>query len=272
MKSVPATLACTAVLALAGSAHALTQFVTNGDFSTNSIGTSDGGQVDYDVNHKGACTSAANCVTISGWAVPTGGYTFLFAAGDADTTGANGSDGIVKLWGPGDSSNNGFTAIGPTGGPILAQDSDFQEEPIQQSITGLKKGDRYTVTFDWAGAQQTVQSGASDDQYEVTLSKSGAAGTCTAHGTSQCTSIVDVKAKGFSGWQTATMTFVASSRTEILSFLAKGTISGEPSFALLDDVSMTQATPEPATWALMFLGVAGVGGAMRRRRRSLAAA
>jgi hypothetical protein len=260
MKSVTATLAATALLAIAGSAHALTDLVDNGDFTSTTSGTY--GQVGYNV-------------TLADWTVlgtPETSYTFLFAPGKAATTGATGYDGNVTLWGP---PHNTFTGYGPSGaGPVLAQDSDFQVEPIEQTIKNLTIGDRYTVTFDWAGAQQNVEKGATNDQYAVTLSSTGVAGTCSngTFATTRCTSVVDVKARGFSGWQTATMTFVATSRTEILSFLAKGTISGEPSFALLDDVAMYQTgTPEPATWALMFLGVAGVGGAMRRRRRTLAA-
>jgi hypothetical protein len=266
MKFVTAALAATAVLAVAGSASAVTNLVQNGDFSENSTGaSSDGGQVDYDLNSHGACTSASNCVTVTGWTVPTGGYTFLWRPGTAETPGANGSDGNVKLWQP---------TTGYDGEWLIGQDSDFQVEPIQQTITGLTVGDRYTLDFEWGGAQQTVQTGKSNDQFEVTLSKTGTAGTCSTgtFATTRCTPVVNVAGKGFSGWQAESMTFVATSRTEILSFLAKGTIAGEPSFALLDDVSMDQSgTPEPATWALMFLGVAGVGAGLRRRRRTLAA-
>lgn len=35
----------------------------------------------------------------------------------------------------------------------------------------------------------------------------------------------------------------------------------------VDNVSITTSVPEPATWAMLLLGVAGIGGAMRARRR-----
>ena len=40
----------------------------------------------------------------------------------------------------------------------------------------------------------------------------------------------------------------------------------DPDYNFLDNVSVTAAVPEPATWALMILGFGAVGGAMRRRQ------
>lgn len=39
--------------------------------------------------------------------------------------------------------------------------------------------------------------------------------------------------------------------------------------ALVDNVAVNAAVPEPATWGMMLLGFAGVGTALRRRRRFL---
>jgi hypothetical protein len=62
----------------------------------------------------------------------------------------------------------------------------------------------------------------------------------------------------------ATMSFIPTSTSEVLSFLAVGT--GSPPFLLLSDVSVT--TPEPGTLAVMLTGVVGLGMVARRRRRS----
>jgi hypothetical protein len=44
--------------------------------------------------------------------------------------------------------------------------------------------------------------------------------------------------------------------------------SGGPPFSLLDGVSLS-SVPEPSTWAMMFIGFAGLGYAgLRNRRRS----
>ena len=116
------------------SAPAFAQSVLNGGFETNGgNGEVDGGGLN---------------TTVLGWSVPgttNQKYTFVYNAGagvsgtTADTTGALGSDGIVKLWGPGTGSANGLT-LSPNGGAFIAADGAFQDEPIQQTITGLVAG------------------------------------------------------------------------------------------------------------------------------------
>jgi hypothetical protein len=65
------------------------------------------------------------------------------------------------------------------------------------------------------------------------------------------------------------LTFTANSTSELLSFLAVGTPSGNlPPFALLDGVSLT-AVPEPSNWAMMLAGFGGLGFAAVRRRRKM---
>ncbi|MDR3533638.1 MAG: PEP-CTERM sorting domain-containing protein, partial [Rhodopila sp.] len=53
--------------------------------------------------------------------------------------------------------------------------------------------------------------------------------------------------------------------SELLSFLATGTPSGQPPFALLANVSVTNV-PEPAAWTVMVSGLVGLIGIARRRR------
>jgi len=43
--------------------------------------------------------------------------------------------------------------------------------------------------------------------------------------------------------------------------------TGKPSNVLLHGITITNAVPEPATWAMMLLGFGAVGFSMRRRRR-----
>jgi hypothetical protein len=213
------------------------QLVQNGGFEST---TSGNGQLGYN-------TSATD------WTV-SGGYTFVYSPGTADTSGANGQYGNVSLWGPGNGAPNGLTTS-PDGGNFIAQDGDFQQAPISQTITGLTAGGSYIVSFYWAAAQQEGFGGSTSDQWQVSL------GSQTDN-----TASVGIGSEGFSGWIKQDLKFTATSNTETLSFLANGP-GGAPPFALLDGVKM-QSVPGPESAASMVLGVLGFGMFARRRARS----
>ena len=83
-------------------------------------------------------------------------------------------------------------------------------------------------------------------------------------GSTQNTSVVNVASQGFSGWMNQTFYYVATSSSEVLSFLAAST-TNVPPFALLANVSLTLA-PEPSSSALVFTGlVAAIGLAWGRQ-------
>jgi hypothetical protein len=150
-------------------------------------------------------------------------------------------------------------AASPAGGYYIASDSNFQQDAIKQTITGLTPGDSYKVSFWWGAGQQNGFGGDTQSQWQVTL------GTDT-----QSTSLANVPSQGFSGWMFQTFTYTAEASTEVLSFFANGS-GGAPPLALLDGVSLQAAIPEPSTWAMLVLGFAGLGFAAFRRRRLAAA-
>jgi opacity protein-like surface antigen len=238
-------LVAAAALIAASTAAQATDLVVNGSFETL---TSGAGQLGYNTD-------------ATGWTVPDGGYTFVFAPGTADTTGSVGQYGSLYLWGPnnGGDMSNMLPASSPDGGNYVAEDGAFQVQPIQQTITGLTPGQKYAVSFYWGGAQQFGFTGDTTEEFDVTLG-------AETHSTPTLTNV----SHGFTGWQKETFTYTATSGSEVLSFLANGTPSGEPPFSVLDGVSLN-AVPEPATWAMMLIGVAGMG-AVARRRRSAALA
>jgi hypothetical protein len=190
---------------------------------------------------------------ITGWT--STGYNFVFASGTADTSGSNGEYGPIYLWGPKNGSDNGLPASSPAGGNFVAMDGAYAVGPLSQTINGLTPGVATAVSFYWAGAQQGGYSGATTEQFSVSLGSD-----------TQFTPVLDNVSQGFTGWRREVLTFMPTSSSEVLSFLAVGTPAGVPPFSLLDGVSVS-AAPEPAAWALFMAGFFSVGcfGYFRRR-------
>lgn len=186
-------------------------------------------------------------------------YTFAGANGAGAKQGPG---GFYPLYGPGNGFNNGFVAP-PGGGNFLAADGEATyTAPISQTITGLTPGVRYALTFDWAGNEfldgsSLPYNGPLSIDWQVSLGSQ----TFT-------TPVQNYTSHGFTGWMTQTFFYTATGTSETLSFLAQGTPDGLPPVALLDDVSLQ--VPEPASWSLLVLGIAGIGVLARKRLRSAA--
>jgi hypothetical protein len=227
--------------------------VVNGGFESTTNGA---GQLGYNTN-------------ATGWTI-SGGYTFLYAPGTADTSNAAlGQYGINPLWAPDNfggslpstsSIPTYFTS--PDGGNFVAQDSDFQPAPLQQTITGLNAGDTYTVGFWWAAAQQYNFAGPTTEGWNVSLGEQ-----------TQSTTVYDNPYQGFSGWMYQSFNFTADGSSDVLSFAAYGTPGGEPPFSLLDGVTMqddSSPTPEPGSFPLLFTGMIGFLALLASRKRLIA--
>lgn len=240
-----------AVMMISGAAQAQ-NLVKNGNFENTTL-TESKQFVNEVTDWQNAATSG-----YTGY-----GYNFLLKPNTADTTGFKSLRGnLDKLYGPGagaDAANyadNGFTATSPTGGNFILADGDTTfHGAISQTINGLIAGNTYTLTFDWAGASWFTYAGNTTERWDVTL------GDIT-----KSTDTVKLGPKGFSGWNSASLDFVAGGASQKLSFLAQGTPNGLPPSLLLDNVSLTAAVPEPGTWMTMILGFGVVGGVMRRRK------
>ena len=227
-----------ALLTFAISAQA-SNLVANGGFESTTTGT---GQFDFQT-------------TATGWT--SAGYNFIFSSGSADTTGVTGQFGNLMLWGPNNGSANGLPASSPDGGNFVGADGAFQVGAITQTVNGLTAGDSYTLSFFWAAAQQSGFTGATTEQWKVTLG-----------GQEQDTAILPNANHGFSGWQSQTFTYTANASSELLSFLAVGTPDGVPPFALLDGVSLNaDSAPEPGALMLMLGGLMSGLGLLRLKRR-----
>jgi hypothetical protein len=234
----------TAGVLVATPASAYVDLVQNGDFSSFTSTNAGGGQIDYNT-------------TVANWS--TTGYNFLFQPTYADTTtGVTSQFSTLSLWGPDNGSNNGFNPdASPTGGNYVGADGAFNVGAITQTITGLTAGDSYNLTFWWAAAQQYTYTGANTEQWDVSLG-SQTIDTAVYHNSSE----------GFSGWMQETFTYTATASTEVLSFLAVGTPTGQPPFSLLSNVSMEAAVPEPEILGLMGMGLLGILASRRNQRKA----
>ena len=265
-----------AAVALAGAANA-GNLVYNGNFAVLDPGFAGSTNApDQMVQQPSPFEGGTgDTVALDGWTInaapSTLNYAFLFKSGDATTIGATGAparDGQIYIWGPGNpapGAGNGFNGASPSGDNILASDADPYYAPsYSQTINGLTAGHTYDLTFDWAVAQfrNGPGSGFNGDPYAQWIVSLG--------GSTQSTPTLTEAQHGFSGWQTASFDFVASSSSEVLNFLANGGPGGAPPVALLTDVSLN-AVPEPGTWALVLVGFGGLGLAARARRRTHAA-
>jgi hypothetical protein len=237
---------------------------------------------------------AAEFVTNGGFEQVSGNSspTFFLADGQGDLTGwttsTNADSNNVLFASPGgiatrhDGAQFGLWSgvSSPDGGNFVAFDGDptpGARQTMSQMISGLTVGETYHLSFDWAATQyQFINgstfgctgcwTGATTNEFQVSLG-----------GETHDTAMVNVDSQGFNGWLKGSMDFTATSASEMLTFLSLGGPTSLPPVALLDGVSLMGevpgGAPEPATWAMMGMGFAGLGlVAYRRRRKALATA
>lgn len=213
--------------------------------------------------------------TNNGTSVPTqfgdgsgGGFTaqqFI-----TDWTGNNG----YEIWYPNTTAAVNQNAIGEYTsthnemlyGPILAPPNGTQtfvgldgdqsngvQSSIGQNLTGLTVGATYTVSFDWAAAQLQSRTGETQTWLQVSFGSQF-----------ETTTPLDNPSESFTGcsvtsWCSTSFNFVADRSSEFLNFLSFGTPSGLPPVALLTNVSVVHAVPEPPELAMFGIGLLGIG-------------
>ncbi len=264
-----------AIVALAGAAQAGPNLVKNGSFEQNNLTPTslDGFKAAHPginvvgVQVDGHLPGFGN--TVTDWSSDitgpySAGYNLYFFDGDTAKLG----DAASIYPGEQQRPNANFTGDSPDGegvGAFMVLDGDPNfTSPFQQSISGLTVGQQYNLQFYWAGGELSNRTGF--ETIKLTGSFGASAFTTETFNNTKPVGITG----DFSGWRLEKFSFKATSTSQLLSFLAAGTPANNlPPVAFLDGVSLT-AVPEPATWAIMLMGFAGLGAALRARRRAVA--
>ena len=268
---------------LHSSAVAATNLVKNGTFEAASVG-----HIDKNVTLPDWIKT---CLQQCGGNLQANSHGFAFVVDDKAATRPNGGFPAVVnttteqlyFWGPDNTvstSPNGFTGS-PSGGKFVAIDGDFGRSKLSQTVDNLDTSKSYTLSFEYAGAQQGLNTvDFNGDTTQKWLVDGISASQITVGPWTN-------PSKGFTPWQTYTTTFTPTSTSINLAFTAWGNVvgGGEPSgldslppFLLLDNVQIletntppptppTPPPPGPAVPGPMPLLGAGVAFTMARRLR-----
>ncbi len=224
-----------------------------------------------------------------GW---TGGSGLIFV--DSQTPGGSAA-------GPTYLQTYGNPSGSVTGNYVEADGNPYYESGFNYLVTGLTVGQTYTLSFYQGASQQTGFNGATTNRWIVALGTQGSTlfsakssapntpdsscGTSCVYTDSDPTAsvaastLMNVPSHGVVGWNYVSVNLTADATKDLLSFLAwgdNGNTTNLPPIAFLSGVDSPPGegatTPLPATLPLFGVGLAGVGGLLRRRRRKLATA
>lgn len=174
-----------------------------------------------------------NSTTVTNWGV-NAGQQFFYAG---DVYDANAGSRSIDLSGVG--AATGVTGVGGS---------------IWQQVAGLTVGTHYSVSFALSNRPGSTTGAI------VRLSTPGAANQNFTFTTNPVTG-------GDMEWQRVAYRFIATAKSQRVTFTNANTTANRPFGPVIDNVIMTEVIPEPQTWALFVLGFGLVGSGMRVRNR-----
>jgi len=242
---------------------------TNPPFPVDNINISTG-MLQTSANFTGPATSA---LTFPEWRAVTDGIGCVVFPG----TYGNGVCGSPPARFGGSGFQSGGPGPSPDGGNFVLIDGDPTiTTTIYQTVTGLVVGQSYVVTFNQASAQFLDRTGATTEQWDVSLGGDPNPPIATqdiSGGVHQLSDLMSTPSQGFHPWESQSLTFQVTDpslndgdiTSQVLGFFAVGAPGGEPPIVLLDGVSMGPSIPEPSTLVLMSVGLLGIVLASRRK-------
>jgi hypothetical protein len=155
------------------------------------------------------------------------------------------------------------------GNYFLADGGTPYSASIQQSISGLTVGQAYKLTFWQAGGQEDCQfddGSPCDPPGNVNLTQDW---QVTFGSTVLTSQVMSTPIHTSFAWNQQIMYFTATATNQVLKFLAQGTPDTGPPIVMLDGLDLEPA-PEAGTSALLAIGLLGLAGARKWKRRRAA--
>jgi hypothetical protein len=186
--------------------------------------------------------------------------------------------GLTVTTGTVDIVTNGNFGIDCAGNIGACLDIDGSPGPgaIETLPIAFLAGRQITISYDLSGNQR----GAGDDEFLFTIAVGAPTDllnlTCISGFSCPTTDLFEFTVGGdgmdlpeSSPWTTYSLSFIpVQSGTLVLGFSSPSADNQGP---LLDNLLVSQAVPEPASWAMLIAGFGLVGAAARRRRITVAA-